>query len=222
MNAIRWFQESCRRRGLVQTLQIAADSLIDLSFDWRHGTDTMAWVSAGELETSSPNRCHAVRYQASKARPLSILFRKLSWARDTVFVDFGSGKGRVLLMAAQFPVKRVVGIEFSPKLCLVARQNIESFRRKHPGLAPIEVVESDATAYGIRDDENVFFMYNPFAPVIVEQVLRAIQRSVQTRPRPISLIYNTPIAHDAVERCGLFARCEEYLVGGTEFRVYAS
>jgi hypothetical protein len=58
--------------------------------------------------------------------------------------------------------------------------------------------------------------------VVVEQVLRAIQQSVQTKPRPLWLIYNTPLAHHTVERSRLFARCETHVVGGTEFRVYAS
>src|SRR6185436_10035090 len=114
--------------------------------------DTMAWVGPEDLDTNSPNRCFSERYQASKARPLSKLFRKLRWPTDTVFVDFGSGKGRVLLLAAQFPMKRVVGVEFSPQLCQVARQNIEAFRRSHPRIAPIEVVESDAALYSIKDD----------------------------------------------------------------------
>lgn len=222
MNPFTWLSVSLRQRGPIQTLQVVGNSLLDLSFDWWHGTDTMSWVPASEIDTSSPNKQHSERYQASKARPLLGLFRKLQWPADSVFVDFGSGKGRVLLLAAQLPVKRVVGIEFSTQLCAMARRNVEVFRRKHPQLAPIDVVESDVTTYRIREDENVFFMYNPFASVVVEQVLRSIQQSVRERPRPLLLIYNAPLEHETVDRSALFTRCDRHVIGGNEFRVYAS
>lgn len=33
--------------------------------------------------------------------------------QDYDFLDFGSGKGRTLLMAASFPFKKITGVEFS-------------------------------------------------------------------------------------------------------------
>ena len=41
---------------------------------------------------------------------------------DCVFLDLGAGKGRALLLASQFPFKRIVGVEFS----------IQSGRRSSP------------------------------------------------------------------------------------------
>ena len=35
---------------------------------------------------------------------------------DYTFIDFGSGKGRALLLASEFPFKRIIGLEFSPEL----------------------------------------------------------------------------------------------------------
>jgi predicted RNA methylase len=42
------------------------------------------------------------------------------------FVDFGSGKGRVLLVASHYPFREVVGVEFSPELQKIAEGNIRS------------------------------------------------------------------------------------------------
>lgn len=47
-----------------------------------------------------------------------------------VFLDYGSGKGRALIMAAQYPFRRILGVEFSPQLSLIASQNIEWPRRQ--------------------------------------------------------------------------------------------
>jgi cyclopropane fatty-acyl-phospholipid synthase-like methyltransferase len=48
--------------------------------------------------------------------------------RDFVFVDLGSGKGRVILRAATRPFRRVEGVEFSEPLHRVALRNIDNAR----------------------------------------------------------------------------------------------
>jgi tRNA G46 methylase TrmB len=35
---------------------------------------------------------------------------------DFTFFDFGSGKGRALHLASEFPFKNIIGVEFSSKL----------------------------------------------------------------------------------------------------------
>jgi len=35
---------------------------------------------------------------------------------DFTFIDFGSAKGRALLLASEFPFKKIIGVDFSPKL----------------------------------------------------------------------------------------------------------
>ena len=39
------------------------------------------------------------------------------------FVDFGAGKGRVLMMACEYPFKQVIGVELSRKLHATASRN---------------------------------------------------------------------------------------------------
>ena len=75
--------------------------------------------------TDSPNRQFAVRYQPSSVEEFGRLMGKLDVDhREFVFVDYGSGKGRVLMLAADYPFKRIVGVEFSPPLDRIARENI--------------------------------------------------------------------------------------------------
>jgi SAM-dependent methyltransferase len=217
-----WTVESVRHRGLLTTVKIAASTMEDAFFDRRFGTETSQVVNSDQLEASLANRAHAVRYVATKARPFLRLLRRLQLPDGSTFVDAGSGKGKVLMLAAQHPFKRVVGIEFSPSLCEQARKNIEIFRRKVRTLAPIEVSEGDVTRHAMRGDENVFFLYNPFDAVILGQFVENIRRSVAAHPRQIWLIYSVPLHAAVLAASGLFTRCDVFNLGGNEFHVYTT
>ena len=218
-----WTVQSVRHRGLLTTVQVAVSSVEDAFFDRRFGTETSRVVNSDEFEANLANRAHAVRYVATKARPFQRLLRRLQLPDGSTFVDAGSGKGKVLLLAAQHPFfKRVVGVEFSPSLCEQARKNIEIFRGKVRALAPIEVSEGDVTGHAMRGDENVFFLYNPFDAVILGRFVENIRRSVATHPRQIWLVYSAPLHASVLDASGLFTRCDVFNLGGSEFHVYTN
>src|SRR3984957_17090364 len=43
------------------------------------------------------------------------------------FVDLGSGKGRALLLASDYPFREIIGVELSPELDQIARANIAHY-----------------------------------------------------------------------------------------------
>jgi len=222
MGAISWAFNSVRQKGLVRTAKVATSVIADLSFDWRYGTETTRWVLEDDLGAVGENRIHSVRYQPTKARPLRNLLNSLNLPRDRVFVDLGSGKGRVLLIAAQCGFQRIVGVEFSPELCESTRQNVEIFRRKCGLTARIDIVMSDVTRYRIQPEQSIFFMYNPFDAVVMEQVVANLRRSLELAPRPVWLIYNTPLCQHIIEKAGMFTNRLFREIGGTSFIVYAN
>ena len=222
MRTIRWAIDSLTEKGIAQTSSIALSVALDALFDWRYGTDTLGQVDTESLDTSSPNKAHAVLYQPTKARPLKALLSTLALPRDEVFVDIGCGKGRVLLLAAQQHFRKVVGIEFAKDLCAVARRNAEKFGQRVALHAEVEVIQTDAATYRFRADETVLFMYNPFGPAVLVGVLANLRDSLAADPRRVWLIYNTPEHHDTVMRSGLFATEELFIVGGYQFRVYTT
>lgn len=57
-------------------------------------------------------------------------------ARGFTFIDYGAGKGRVLLIAARYQFDRVVGVELSEPLIRVAAANIAVYAQKHPDRCP--------------------------------------------------------------------------------------
>jgi SAM-dependent methyltransferase len=220
MNVLNWALQSSREKGVVKTVKIACNVVMDLRFDWKYGTDTMRWVDRNELETESDNRSHSAPYRATKVGPLLQLLDRLHLPRDCNFLDIGSGKGRVLLIASQYGFRKVVGIEFSPELCAIARKNVEVFCRKAKPLSSIEVIETDATKYAFQAEDRVFFMYNPFDGFILGKVLDNIRHSLEENPRRIWLIYNTPLYHEIIKAAGLFQSDSFYEIGGNYFRVY--
>lgn len=47
---------------------------------------------------------------------------------EFTFVDLGSGKGRALLMASDYPFRRIVGVELLPALHQIAELNLAQYR----------------------------------------------------------------------------------------------
>jgi SAM-dependent methyltransferase len=220
-----WVTKSVRQRGVVKTAQVAGSSVTDLYFDWRFGTDTRRKLDTSLFEAHLANREHAVSYQPTKAQPFLRLLRELQLPLGSTFVDVGCGKGKVLLLAAQRKqnrFKRIVGLEFSETLCAQAKKNIKIFQAKGEVMAPIEVVQGDATQHTLAGDENVFFLYNPFDGVILAQFLDVIRRSAAQHPRQIWLLYSVPLHAEVVEKSGLFARSQTLNLAGNDVYVYTS
>jgi hypothetical protein len=113
-------------------------------------------------------------------------------ARDFTFIDYGAGKGRVLLIAARFPFKRVVGVELSEPLIRIAAENIAEYTRRHPGLCPIELIHADAAEFEIPPTPCVLFFYDPFQASLMMQISRKVHDSFQSNPRKIFVIYYFP------------------------------
>ena len=87
----------------------------DRTFDERHGTDT---AGLGRARPARDRRRRdpgqAILYLPSPVRVTQLDARqRRRRPAERTFVDLGCGKGRVLLVAAQRPFRRVVGIEIS-------------------------------------------------------------------------------------------------------------
>ena len=98
-------------------------------FDRQHGIETTKRVHLTDLEIESPNWIYADGYWPTPPEIFRDALSGLtSKPEDLIFIDFGSGKGRVLLMASEYPFRKIVGVEFAQELHAVAEQNIRSYR----------------------------------------------------------------------------------------------
>lgn len=117
---------------------------------------------------------------------------------ETVFVDVGAGKGRAMLVASQFPFKRVEGIELSPTLARIAQENIAKFEQ-HPDndeLSPLMLVEADATTHPLPGAPTLAFLFHPFELPVLQRFIAHVEQALARDPHSFDLFYiNTE--HDA-------------------------
>lgn len=108
-----------------------------------------------------------------------------------VLIDIGSGKGRVVVMAAALPFRRVIGVELSPSLTAIAKRNLDRARRRL-SCRDVEFVTSDAATYPLPDDVTVVYLYNPFGGELLARVVDNIRRSLEAVPRRLTIVSATP------------------------------
>ena len=209
--------------GLVsRRLSMMLSKIGDRGFDLRYGTDTLNLIELENLDIESPSKPNGMRYEPTRARPMRRLLQAMAFPKDSVFVDFGCGKGRVLLVASDYGFKQVVGVEFSPQLCEQARRNLAIYRRKTGIHSEVEIVESDVLDYEIRSDETTFFFFNPFDAEVMGKVLSNIVASHKKYPRRMWLIYHNPEFREVLDCEDFFVKLGSYTFGGGEFAVYTN
>jgi SAM-dependent methyltransferase len=181
-------------RGALAELANGVDAPeTDSEFDAMHGTDTAGLVEPGDLGIGDAETTkHAIRYLPS---PL----RVTSWMLDRIgvdpgkcsFVDLGSGKGRVLLIAAQRSFRKIVGVEISPDLAAIAKRNIELFRPPSDQVRAICVENTDVREFQMPAGELLIHMYHPFDPAISAAVFARLAATRDAPPRRIVVAYLT-------------------------------
>jgi SAM-dependent methyltransferase len=213
--------DTFKKKGLNRTIQSVLNAIADWPFDSSYGIKKGELVSLDDLEITSDNKTRNTGFRPTRARPLKKLLNSIDFPRNSVFVDLGCGKGRTLVIAAEYGFKRVVGVEFSAVLCKEAKKNISTYLKNQEVDADIEIVESDVCDYEIKDDENIFYLFDPFDDVVLSRVLKNLDLSIEKKKRKIWLIYNNPIFRTVIEKQGNFKKSGEVIVGNTEFVVYS-
>ena len=166
--------------------------------------DTGAVVEHHELGLPSEDY---VRYEASAWRWLPRALRGRTIGSGDVFVDLGSGKGRVVLAAARYPFGRVIGVEITASLTEFARENVaRASARIRCG--EVELVTADIVDWPIPPDVNYVYLFNPLQGEGFRRVVENIVSSLTERPRTLTLIYANPTMADALEASGAFRLVE--------------
>jgi len=144
----------------------------------------------------------SVDYDPIGYRTLNFVFRQLPVHEHDVFLDYGCGMGRPLLVAASQGFSRVIGVELSPVLCQAARRNASQVLKRQPQ-CDVDIVNANAAQFVTPDDVTVIFMFNPFTGETLRNVVSNIHQSWRRRPREIRLAYVLPVRADNV-----FADCD--------------
>lgn len=201
--------ERVRNRGAAKPAVAEADAAEDREFDEKYGVSTGGEIPQTELDVAEKNWVHGSAYVPTSPVDFDKVLGGLGITfEDTTFIDLGSGKGRVLLMAAALPFKKIIGVEFSPKLAEISRDNIE--RYTGPRKCTDMVAEiNDATKYTLPDGPLVVFMYHPFDDKIMTQVEAHVARAAKASARRILVVYFKPVYREIWDRSTAFTKIRE-------------
>ncbi|MEV4108159.1 methyltransferase domain-containing protein [Nonomuraea sp. NPDC049695] len=171
-----------------------------LLYERRYGVRTAERVDLADMGLEGEDR---VYYAALNWRALRKALPKSEVGERDVFVDFGSGMGRVIVQASQYPFKRVIGVELSEELTGIAKENVRNMRVRRK-CGEIELIASDVLDYAIPDDVTVAFFNNPFRGKIFSEVIDRLVASVDRAPRPVRMIYGNPLEEPYLMSTGRF------------------
>jgi SAM-dependent methyltransferase len=189
----------------------------DVEYDWDHHVDTtsatvshrgrlIAALSGGPYQPTDPEEFREMLNGIAIDYP------------QFAFVDLGSGKGRTLLMASEFPFRRVIGVELLPELHAIAEQNITASRNENQKCSRIESICSDARDFEFPDEPLLIYLFNPLPEAALHVVAENLRQSLQQAPRPVRVLYLNPILEHVLADTGFLRRLD----GSFRFAVYSN
>jgi SAM-dependent methyltransferase len=139
---------------------------------------------------------------------------------EFTFVDLGSGKGRTLLMATEYPFRKIMGVEVIAELHQAAEQNVAAYRARTPATQTpaIETVCMDARDFVFPETPLLVYLFNPLPETGLRRVLQNLERSWQQAPRPVWIVYHNPLLESVMMEPAIFAKER----GELEYSVYKS
>jgi hypothetical protein len=189
----------------------------DLDYDWEHSVDTtrsnvgfgtqfFTGITARPYFATEPWLFEQIMEALARSIQQSAVSHKIAGQaglQDFTFIDLGSGKGRVLLMASDHPFQRIIGVEFMPDLYLSAQRNIADYASDRQQCRQIEAVCMDARDFQFPSRPLVVYLFNPFSESTFAQVLESLRRSLEQTPRPVYIAYRfTEFENLLVRRLG--------------------
>lgn len=163
-------------------------------FDRELGIDTSGLVPVQLIVSDKALRKKISPFGSSQPSIIRGAIRALGDIRleEYNFVDLGCGKGRVMVVATEFPFRSVSGVELSSRLAKIARLNMARVKRKFPWRPPARVLEDNAASFVFPAGKLVVFSYHSFGEEILKQVVENLEALVAAGNDSIFFIYYNP------------------------------
>jgi SAM-dependent methyltransferase len=178
----------------------------DLDYDWEQHVNTTAGAIGWQTRLlgvfHSPYQPTEPALFREMMDGLPIDFREFS------FIDIGSGKGRALLLATQYPFRKIVGVELIRELHRAAEENIASWQTRSPArqVASIEALCMDAREFVFPETPLVVYLFNPLPEAALRQVVRNLEESSKQVPREIWIVYHNPLLEGVLTESASFVK----------------
>ena len=235
--ARQWWKDHLSEDGFLRTLrrfvatlwQFARESTPaqrrqrygDIDYDWDYRVDTtsanVAWRDRllGLFHSPyQPTDPAVFREMLASLMPSSA---KIDF-REFVFIDIGSGKGRVVLMASDYPFRRILGVELLPALHRIAQENIRKYKSPSQQCFAIESICGDACHFEFPPEPAVLYLFNPLPEAGLLELLNNLERSLRDHPRPVYVLYHNPQLKHALEQCAHLRR----IARAPQYSIYAT
>ena len=188
----------------------------DMEYDWEHRVNTtsggVGWRERLLGVFHSP-------YQPTDAALFHEMMTSLpiDFSQFT-FVDLGSGKGRTLLLASEYPFRRIVGVEILPELDRAAQENIRAFKSPAQRCVRIESICADAREFVLPEESLVLYLFNPLPESGLRSVMQRLEKSPRESPRPVWVVYHNPLLERVLGEGGSLVRVS----GSERYSIYAA
>jgi len=227
----QWWNDVASQRGhlaaareiLFEMWQFARDSTParsrqrygDVDYDWDHRVNTTS--AAVGWRDRLLGVFHSA-YQPTAPAAFQEMLETLRAQTGTdfrgfTFIDLGSGKGRTLLMASDYPFRRILGVELLPSLHQIALENLKKYRGQSQKCFNLESICADATSFHFPDEPTVLYLFHPLTESGLRRVVSNLNRSLKERPRQVYVLYHNPLLEHVLLESTLLrkiARAEQY------------
>ena len=229
---VRWWRENLPRLGLTRASGMFLGEMWeflreatpgqrkqrygDIDFDWDYRVDTTSANVSRRADLLAVLTGH--RYQPSDPAVFHESIRGLAIDYSQFrFIDLGSGKGRTLLMASEYPFQRILGVEAVPALHRVAVQNIRKYRSATQKCFDVESFCGDARDFQFPLEPLVLFLFNPLPEAGLRVMMANLRTSLGMHPRPLYAVYHNPLLEHVLAEDGGLRR----LSGDLRYAIYA-
>ncbi len=175
--------------------------------DWREFY-TRLRITLGQVDLRhDPSEAISERthsYADSGGLEFDNIMANFSISPDDAIVDFGCGKGGILISLSKYPFSKITGVEIAPDLVAIAQRNIKTLKIKNVGIECC-----DAAEFNQLNEYNYFYFFDPFPCVVMQEVISNIEKSIREQPRAITIIYLNPYCHDLIESNKAFIKKRE-------------
>ena len=166
----------------------------DAEYDWEHRVNTTS-AAVGWRD-----RLLGIFHSPYQPTDAALFHEMLEAVRqqagdfdDFVFIDLGSGKGRTLLMASDYPFRRIVGVELLPALHQIAQENLSKYHGENQKCFQLKAICADAVQFAFPDEPMVLYLFHPLPESGLRRVIDNLERSLQMNPRAVYVLYHNPL-----------------------------
>lgn len=172
-------------------IRLAFEDPRSRAFDKRHNVETAREENLGEM-------CVSPR---AVARGNSVYRVTWGWLIENalacldidpqhfIFIDYGSGKGKAMLMASRHSFKTIIGLEYAKRLHEIATENCRTYRSVDQECRSLQPILVDVLNYSPPPGPIICFMCNPFDKTTLRAVFKSWRMRYQSGEREIRILY---------------------------------